>query len=60
MKNLILIICCLFVLGGCVTSSGSGNSGERENASKLIPSPCAGCFGTDEKERLNIENEHVS
>ena len=54
----------LFILLGMITALigcagyNKGSSGTRDNPTDLKKSPCAGCFGEDEKDRLNLKDAH--
>ena len=54
MKRLIISILMIVLIGlaGC---AGKNSGGTRDNPSKLEKSPCAGCFGSDEKERIGVK-----
>lgn len=59
MKKALILLLLVVTLTGLV---GCGSrSGQRDNSSDLLPSPCAGCFGEDEKDKMNMkEAVHVS
>ena len=60
MKRLLIITMCLFFLCACGGRTYKGGSGTNGNPNKLEKSPCAGCFGADEKKQFHIEDPHVS
>lgn len=57
MKYLVIGILILSMLAGCASGfKGSGAS----NPNKLEKSPCAGCFGPEEKDKLNMKDVYAS
>lgn len=60
MKKILILmtLAVCFLSAGCASYS-KGSGGTRDNPTKLKASPCAGCFGEDEKRKLNIKDNHA-
>jgi len=57
MKRFVILTLILMALAGCASK---GASGSRSNSSDLQKSPCAGCFGDEEKQEIGVKVSHVS